>query len=424
MSDDASLLVGSGMAAQGLNLLAYPFLTEMYAPESFGVFSLITALANFCGAAIFLRLDTVFQIVDPQHDDSVLSAAVVVGIGISLTLVAFLLVFGNWSFGVFTEEHTWRAAYAVVVPALALMNGLFALSRQYAAKNQRYRHFSLANFSRTLCMIVGQLVLVLVLPGPAGLIAGFGIGLFIALWIAWPLPPPLLSAALFAPYTAFLKAKVVLRLHGSFIRLDVINALIGASVLTIYPIIVLFSFGAEEAGFFAIASRLTFILLDVLGAAISTVYFQRFSHAVRQTDSIVRLYARTVLGAIAMAATIIVVIVALVEPFVRIAFPPEWARVSTLILCLLPTFMIRFVVLCINTTSLSLGRPRILLVWNTAQISVLLTAWCLAHNCSLDLFLLIGGGGLMACGTIYIGVLAKIVIRYGRHSVGTSEHHS
>lgn len=409
---DVSLLVLSGMAAQVVNLAAYPFLTQSYSPVSFGAFSVVSALATFSGAAILLRFDTIIQIVDPEEDGAILGAAVVTGFSLALVGMAVLLVFGEWLFHLFGAEGGWHSGYVLVVPVLALMNGLFALSRQYHAKTRRYRRFSLANFLRTLAMVAAQLTLVVALPGPSGLIAGFGFGLAVALILAWPVPLALLRRLVSVPRYALATTRKAIHQHRAYIRVDVVNALIAASVLSIYPIIVLIGFGVAEAGIFAVASRLVFIPIDVLAASVSTVYFQRFSLAVRQGEGMMRLFAVTFAGASAAAAAISLIVLLVADPFVRMFFPPQWARVSEVMLFLLPTFLARFVVGCIGSTPLAMSRPRILFAWNVAQISIIGLTWLTMLHRGLDAFLLVSGSALLIAGALYLGILSVSIRRH------------
>lgn len=411
LTGDVSLLVLSSGAAQVVNLGAYPFLTQYYSPASFGAFSVVTAVATFAGAAVLLRFDTIIQIVEESEEDNILVAAVVSGLGLSMATTALLLMFGEWLFSMVAEGQDWQAGYAVVIPLLALMNGLFALSRQYSAKKLRYRRFSIANFLRTLTTVLAQLGLVVVLPGPTGLIAGFALGLVFALALAWPLPVKVLTLALSMPRKALRNAWTTINRHRGFIRVDVVNVLLAASVLSIYPVVVLIVFGNEQAGFFAVASRLVLIPVTVLAASISTVFYQRFSLAVRQGEGMMRLFGVTIFGAIIIAAVITLTVLIAAEPFVRIFFPPEWAPVSWTMLLLLPTFVVRFIVGCVGNTPLALNRPRILFAWNVVQIAIIGSALLATFGENLDLFLLASGGGLLMAGTIYMALLSIAIRR-------------
>jgi len=409
---DVSLLVISGVAAQIINLAAYPLLTQSYSPAGFGAFSVITALASFFGSAILLRFDAIIQIVDPEEEKAILGAAVTIGFGLALAGIALMLMLGEWMLILLGAEVDWHAGYALVLPVLAFMNALFALSRQYFAKTLRYRRFSAANFLRTLTMVAAQLSMVVVLPGPAGLITGFALGLAMALALAWPVPMALLIRVAAAPLIALRTARATIQRYQSFIRVDVANVLIASSVFSIYPVIVMIGFGAEEAGIFAVASRLVFIPVDVLAGSISTVYFQRFSLAVRRGEGMIRMFVATLAWASAAAAAIALLVQFFAYPFVRLFFPPEWAQVSNLMLFLLPTFVARFVVGCIGSTPLALSRPRILFGWNLTQIAIIAIAYWATLDQSLDLFLLVGGVGLLAAAAAYLAVLWGSIKQY------------
>lgn len=414
ITGDASLLVLSGMAAQVVNLAAYPFLTQSYSPASFGAFSVVLALVTFLGAAILLRFDTIIQIVEHKEDDKILVAAVTTGFSLTLVLMVLLLAFGERLFRFFDAGGGWHSSYVMVVPVLALLNGLFALSRQYHAKIQRYRRFSIANFLRTLAMVASQLSLVFVLPATSGLIAGFGFGLAVALILAWPVPVSLLRQLLSVPSDSLAATRNAIYRYRAYIRVDVVNVLIAASVLSVYPIIVLIGFGVTEAGLFAVASRLVFIPVDVFAASVSTVYFQRFSLAARQGEGMIRLFNATLAGAAAAAVAISLVVLLVAEPLVQFFLPPEWAGVSAVMVFLLPTFVTRFVVGCLGSTPLALSRPRILLAWNVSQVAIIGLTWIILLGSSLGAFLLFSGGALLIAGTLYLGVLSASI---RKHSV-------
>jgi O-antigen/teichoic acid export membrane protein len=325
---------------------------------------------------------------------------------LALAGMALLLVFGEFLLGLVAENQDWHVGYALVVPLLALMNGIFALSRQYFAKSRRYRRLSLTIFLRTLVMVASQLGLVVLLPGPGGLIAGFGLGLGLAIILAWPVPAAILSRVAAAPGEALRMTRATIHRHSGYIRVDLANVLISASALSIYPIIVLLRFGAEEAGIFAVASRFVFIPVNVLAGSVSTVYFQRLSLAVRQGEGILRLFGVTLSLATVAAASISLVVFVVADPFVRIFFPLEWFQTSHVMLLLLPTFAVRFIIGCIGSTPLALSRPGFLFVWNLAQIAIIGLTWIATINESLDVFLLVSGSGLVVAGAFYIAILS------------------
>lgn len=414
LKSDASFLIFAGIAAQVVNLAAYPFLTRVYSPDSFGIYSAITGIANLVGSAILLRLDVLVQIVEPEDVEDILFAATIVGMALFSAVAGVLLVSGEIIFGALNDSKEWHPGYALVIPVLALLNGIFALARQYAARSLHYRRLSAAKFLQVLLMVLGQLVLAFLLPGHTGLLAGFGLGLFLAAVLIWPLPRNITAAAWAAPVQAIRRAWAVVDTHRAYIRVDLPNILFATAAFTAFPVIVLLGFGAIDAGFFAVASRLVLIPVSVLAGAVSTIYFQRFSVAVREREGMLHLFSVAIFGAISLALFIAGFVVLLADPFVKLVFPQEWSRVSEIMVVLLPIFVVRFVILCVGSTPLSLKRPFAPLMWNILQLCVILISWGYTRGAPLEEFFGITGLAMGALAVLYLGFVTLLVVTYAK----------
>ncbi|MFD2498837.1 lipopolysaccharide biosynthesis protein [Rhizorhabdus histidinilytica] len=309
MTSDVSALVAAGIVAQTVNVIAYPVLTHFYTPADFGLFSTVTAISGFAGAVMLLRIDTLYQIASQDEEDGLLTAAIIVALAATALVFVVGLLFGQMLMQkaqIDFHGADWHWGYAAMIALLALVNGIFLLSREFGAKNGRYSRLALAQIARTALTVGSQLGLILALKdaGSIGLMAGFSLGLMAATFMIWPIRAELVRALVAAPQQAFATTGRVLHRFRSYIQVDVVNVLIRMSTLVAYPIFVLMSFGVEETGLYAVASRVTFIPIDVLAAAISTVYFQRLARAVREDSGTMRLYLTTLSGALAIALAI------------------------------------------------------------------------------------------------------------------------
>lgn len=419
---DVSVLVLSSMVAQALNVLVYPLLTRAYTLADFGVFSAIIAMAAFVGAVIMLRLDAVYQIAARDEEADILIASMTIATVITVLCFVAALAFGSLVYDLFgkgTKTQSWHWSYAGMVALSALLTGVFALARQHAARHGKYRRFAVAQFLRTLVAVAAQLALAFLIPGPFGLLAGFSLGFVVATALIWPVGPDLAEVMLRTPRLALARTRAILRRYRAFISVDVVNVLISAAVLLAYPVFVLTIFGAEQAGLFAVASRLTFIPIDVLGAAISTVYFQKFAQATRDGTGGMRLYTLTIAGAAGLALAITVVYAVVAKPLVVLVFKPEWERMGVIILYLLPTFVARFIISCVGSTPLALSQPKIVFVWNLVQISTIALALVVSIGQELETFLLYSGVALLAVSAIYALVLVSIIAKRFGPTAGT-----
>lgn len=413
---DVSVLMIAGVVSQAVNVIAYPVLTHFYTPEHFGLFSVLASASTFAGALVFLRVETIYQIAPQEEEEGLLHSSIAVAFGMTVPILMIALFFGEVLIGKIgsnVESGTWHWSHAFLVAALALVNGFMSLGREVTAKTRRYNRLAISQITRTMLTVAGQLGIVLVLndAGAGGLIAGFSLGLVTTTLVIWPFRGTVIQAILRSPGLLIMAARSVLHQYHSYIRVDVVNVIIRLSTLVAYPIFVLASFGVAEAGLYVVASRITFIPIDVLGVAISTVYFQRFSKAVREGHHITRLYLVTLLGALCAAVAITGLLWVASGPLVDMVFGDAWVRTGVIILCLLPTFVSRFVTVSIGSTPLALKRPDILLYWNLAQLAMIgVTLWA-TRDQTLETFLLFSGFALLAASAIYAFILGTKISR-------------
>ncbi|TKZ17433.1 hypothetical protein FAP39_14155 [Shimia litoralis] len=141
ISNDVSLLVAAGMAAQVVNLAAYPLLTFFFTPADFGLYSAVVAVSTFIGVALLLRIETLYQIADAEEEEDHLIAALTVSLLLTLVVFIVVLLFGAQLIGLAVEDfepQNWHWSYAILIALLTFLNGFFSLAREYNAKNGRY----------------------------------------------------------------------------------------------------------------------------------------------------------------------------------------------------------------------------------------------------------------------------------------------
>lgn len=409
MLGDTGLLMLSGVVAQMINLLAYPILTKLYAPEAFGIFAAFLSIATLVGSAICLRLDMVFQVVPRGEEWGVFRAALTVLTCVGLVMAGLIWMFSDWVLPVFAADAMDQMPSLTWAGLLVLTGGLIglaALGRQVRSKWVNYRRLAGAQVTRTIVSVLVQVGAFWLAPGFLGLIFGFLAGLVIFCLLTLPLP----GAHSFADRDAA-SPRMVLGQHQTFIRVDVVNVLIGAAVMAMYPIVVLALFGAETAGFFALASRLSFIPVEFLGAAISTVFFQRFSQAMRTGDGVLPLFQRTLLAGFFAGLVVALSFLILSDAFIWLLFDPTWVPTAGLIIALLPTMVVRFYIGCIGSVPLTLKRPRLIFGWNIVQMGVLgaVTLATASFGLSIESFLWASGFCLFVASLAYTNLLWRAI---------------
>lgn len=421
MIGDAGLLMGAGVVVQVMNILAYPVLTRFYSAADFGVFAAVLAMATVIGSAICLRLDMIFQLISKDEENDLLRSAFTISLTLAGLLFVALFIASDWVLPWVAGDKLDRIApirWAALIAGLGLLIGWSALGRQIQSKAIQYRRLSVAQILRAVVAIGIQLVAVFIWPSPFGLLFGFALGLLVFIGFTLTLPDrrggtPLRFAIL-----------STLTNHKMLICIDTVNVLISALVLSVYPLVILYMFGATSAGYFAIASRFSFIPVEFFGAAISTVFFQRFSESIRTNTGVIQLFWRT-LGLGLMSGGIVGLMLWIgAEWFVGLLFEPEWAPSAGLIIALIPTMVMRFYIGCVGSAPLAMKRPSLLFVWNITQIVIVGASVGLTQVYALSLpeFLMTSGLTLFSASVVYIGIVAgllhrSVALKDGSHAV-------
>lgn len=413
-SRDVGLLFMSGIAAQTFNLAAYPFLTAAYSPAEFGVFATITTAATMLGSIACLRLDMVIQIAPSAEERSIITTSLVLAVVLSLvTFLGALLAHD----ALFTAEEVAAGTastpveVAVMVALLFLQTGIMALGRQFCSKKTRYRRVALSQVVRALATVACQLAIVHFAPGFRGLVYGFLFGLIVSLSMLMPFrlagePQSATEDGLAGGLVQHVRVSLLLlRRYRGLMAADVVNVLISAGLQTLYPVSILHLYGASETGLFGLASRLSFIPVDVLAAAISMVFFQRFSSVLRgQRDAALSLFRNALITGLGIASAIAAVLAIVVGPFVNLLFDARWAGTAAIVIALTPTMIMRFFVGCVGVAPLALQRPRMVFWWNISQIAIFAGAVAAARLFSLGPGAFLWLSGLLLLGSAFVYV--------------------
>ena len=410
MMGDTSLLMCAGIIVQLINILAYPVLTRFYSAADFGVFAAVLGLATVIGSAICLRLDMIFQLIPKDDENDLLRSAFTISLSLAGLVFGALLIASDWVLPWVAGDYQDRIApfgWAALIAGLGLLIGWSALGKQIKSKAVQYGRLSVAQVLRAVAAIGTQVVVAYVWPSPIGLFFGFALGLLVFIAFTLTLPKtgretPLRFAVL-----------STLAHHKTLIRVDTVNVLISAMVMAVYPLVILSMFGATAAGYFAIASRFSFIPVEFMGAAISTVFFQRFSESFRNNKGAIQLFWGTLVLGLITGTTVGLVFWFGAGWFVGFLFESAWAPTAGLIIALIPTMVVRFYIGCVGSAPLVMKRPVLLLIWNLSQIVIVGACAGLTQSYALSLrdFLIMSGVILFAASILYIGTVASLLHR-------------
>ena len=410
MLRSVATLTTSNFVVQLVTVAAYPILTAIFSPASFGVFGVVTSISIVASVLFCFRIDTLIQIEEHEYEIPLWRLALLLGsVSSVLFAVGLYLAIGLGLVSIPRQFFGDREIIVILVTLITFCNGLNPVGRQYFVKHQAYARVARSQLIRVVATLGLQIGIGLVLPTTIGLLIGFAVGIVVSTTLL--LPPGLLDVGAFRDSVKSGWRQV--RENSSLLITDCINVTLSTSSSSLQLLLSLFLFGASSTGILLLANRLILIPVEILGAALSAVYFERLSKGVREKTRLLPTFFQS-LG-LSMLSTLPAVagIVLFLGPVVRLFLPTEWEGVTPIGLALIPTLIARMAVASVGYTALSLRRPLLISMWNLYQLIIVMGASFIAYlgKINLEEFVLIHGIALLIGTFIYILTLYRFVAR-------------
>lgn len=350
-----SVLVGGTAVAQLISILALPFLTRIYGPESFSVLavyvSLLTMLTTIAGMCLEYAI--------PLPKSRIIAAALCILSMISVIFFSILSVVivlvASDIFNILTHDKV--SSYLWFIPFGVLLVGMYNSLQYWNVRHKRFGLISKTKVTQGCCgtgiklgsgylfggwipgLILGQIIM-----QGAGLIS-FSLSLIKNDWQVFR------SIRLNHLKIAFNKYKK----FPQFTTLEVF-ANTGSIQIPIL-LIAYFSVG-KEAGYLMIAMQLLSAPMSLVNSAISQVYLAEAAQYFNQgklRDFTVKIIVNLVKVAL-IPFLAIVIIAPIIIPYFLGA---EWRRTGELISWLIPGFFMQFITSPISTSLYISGNQKI-----------------------------------------------------------------
>lgn len=315
------LIMGTSVAGQLLTVVFTPLLSNLYAPEDFGAYSLIVALGLIIGTVATWRLDLAIPIAeDDASARKTARTAILLACGTSLLAAApVLLWLGNSS--------TRNAPHFVLLYLTATSIAAFSTYSQLALRRRDYRSIGIRNVTQPASSTAIQVLLGFV-SQPLGLLHGSVIGRLLAV--------ATLHARV-APHGATgesLKCSTgaVLLRYWRFPLVFTPSALFNVMGSQLPIIIGSAHFGGVAVGLFTMGQRFTTapaaLVHTAVGQVISAELGERLRRGQRRNTGV---YLQFTGALLALAAAGVILSVTLLPRLTTSILPPEWAAVNAYI---------------------------------------------------------------------------------------------
>lgn len=412
MIRSVAIIAGSNSLVQFLNLCAYPLLTYLYTPEDFGVFGMLTSAGLLFGVVVCWRLDTIIQIEGHSAEHGLLHISLILGTGgsilagVSYFFYLFLIepsTSGN------TSHFGDSVALSFILMLIIFGNGFQPVCRQFAIKNKRYKTVARSQVLRVLTGLLVQISIGLIYPTVFGLLVGFTIGLLVSIYLIFPFQQFRLDVFSFK---ILRRGVATVRKNRNLIAIDSLNVFISNVTNAGLVLVVSGIYGSAATGIFLVTTRIIFVPIEVIGNAISSVYFQTMSQMVRDRNIVLAPYYQVLLVAAAIILPVLVVIRFFAEEIFGLFLPSSWSGVSDIATALSPLLAAKMSVATVGYTALSLKRPLLITFWNIFQLAALFAVSfiTLVRNTPIETFVFQYGTVILAGAIVYLLTLRKALL--------------
>ena len=312
-----TLLTGS-VLAHALPLLLGPVLTRQYAPQDFGQYALLWAVATNLAVVACARYEFALPL-EKRPDRAALLMALcahlLLVVTAASTCVALALVFGR------------GMAIAWLLPAGLLAIGATQWLSLWATRAQRFGLLSAARFVQQGGGAVLQVLAGLFKLGPVGLLLGPIVAGLGAAWLLARPAPQRGWRQMWRQPLPRLKAMAVR--HRDFPIFNTPHAFIGALQDTLALLLIAAWVGEAAAGFWALALRYLKAPATLLGGALSQALYPQLVHA-RSAHEARTLVRRTMLTLSLLAAPLAAILLLWGPSLFAWLFGMQWSDTGAL----------------------------------------------------------------------------------------------
>ena len=374
-----AIMTGTAIG-QVVTFAAAPILSRIYEPRSFGVFSVVAALATVLASVAALRFDLAVAI--PRSARTAISL-VAIGCGTALVVALVLTPALWWAGPALSPRGTAWSSWLWLVPLLGASMAIYRVLNALAVRQGRFNAIARRNVLQSGSVVVAQLASGLVGYEAGGLLGGLLFGQavgVISLLFGTGVDRPQARVALSLSHVAstfgeFRRFSLALMPAGFLNALGVQAAVIGVGLL----------YGAQEAGWLGLAQRVLSVPVTLIGQAAGQVYLSELALSRRESQwRELHLFHTTSLRLSAVGAVAIVSLLVLGPWAFGLVFGAKWHTSGLLAQALAITLAGQLVASPISQTLIVYGRAGMQLAWDAGRLGssalALFVPWALGAN--------------------------------------------
>ncbi len=337
-----------------------PFLTRIYTPKDFGIFTLYASIASMLAIVAGGRYELAIMLPE-KDDDAVNIVTSVIFIGFFMSVIIFM---GLCLFNPFITAllgNSGISFWLFLVPLMVFSTVTYQAFYFWLNRKKQYGKLAANKVTQAILTVGINLIMGLAGFGVSGLIIGAIAGQFIAsLILGWRvfrenkkmihLIAPVRIKQLLARYRNF----PIYSLPADFI--NVASAQTPAVLLTGF-------FGPAVVGFFGLTQRVLTIPISFISTSILDVFKERASRDYREKGNCSRIYIKTFKSLFLLSIVPFAILFLTAPKLFSLVFGKEWEVAGEYARILSPMFFLRFTCSSLSYVLYIAGKQNYDLVW-------------------------------------------------------------
>lgn len=354
-------LVSSSAAGQILTVATMPLIARFYAPDAFGIFSMIFAACAVITAFSALRLDAAIPLaVDLDEARALTRMALALAAGFALIAAVITRTF--------TEDLSRIAGFDIVpwawwLPPLILLTSGFTTLSHAALRHREYGQIATRTLAQSLGTVSGQLAFATLTRSAGGLLSGQLVGRAFGLISLARTSQHLLVAP--AP-GSFRKS---LRHFWRFPAIFAPSALLNTLGTNMPLLLIGVWFGPQAAGYLGITQRVALAPSALVGSAISQVFSGELAARIRDGKSDNRrIYLRTTVKLMAVGVPLAIILLGCSKWAFPLILGDRWQATGSYAQAIALSVGFGFIVSPVSYVFLAYQRSKSSLLLNASRI--------------------------------------------------------
>jgi O-antigen/teichoic acid export membrane protein len=352
------ILATGTLLSQIILVITSPFITRLYSPEVFGIFSLFVAIVSVVTPIACGRYNVALVVAKEKNGESLFVLCLIVGFAVSLFLLMILFIGEEPLKKLLNAEklHFWW----YMIPLVVFLQSIFIALSSYA---NRYKNYSIISKTSVAKSIIS--VLVILALGFSGFSSN---GLF----IAEVLSSIIIIIFLIWIYRNFFKkltlesVKELVILAKKYKKFPLYQASSTSinSLRGMLPIFFLsYYFPSEFVGYYALVLKVIFFPLSFISNSVSMLHLKKVSEIIHNKSNAVRYLISITLILTAIIIVPMILIIVFGPQIFSFIFGLEWTVAGEFASILMPGLSVIFIVSALSPVFASTGNLMLSAIW-------------------------------------------------------------